>query len=174
VTTLLCGSSSTARQTWCIAAGCSRSPLQARQLVSHAHITVNGRLTKDPSFDQCGRRDWCTEVSRTRVIQESSRGPRLRRAGWIEVDPDTFVARITSYPRPTASTPGEHTAPTLDTFPRCITQFRPRFFFFLRGQKGTRHGPSLNSLSKIERLTGGRRHARSLASRFGGLRHDHW
>src|SRR2546422_5882477 len=79
--------------------GFAKSRSQARQLVSHAHITVNGRLTKTPSF----------EVSAGDVIgvRESSRGSGYftemiawaktqTRPGWIEVDPETFVARVTS------------------------------------------------------------------------------
>ena len=81
--------------------GFAKSRSQARQLVSHAHITVNGRLTKTPSFevsagDQIG-------------VRESSRGSGYfkemlawaktqTRPGWLEVDADAFTARVLSYP----------------------------------------------------------------------------
>jgi small subunit ribosomal protein S4 len=81
--------------------GFAKSRSQARQLVSHGHITVNGKMTKTPSFE--------VKAGDTIAVKESSRGSNYfkeavgwaktqTRPGWLETDPETFTARILALP----------------------------------------------------------------------------
>ncbi|MBM4420863.1 MAG: 30S ribosomal protein S4 [Chloroflexi bacterium] len=81
--------------------GFAKSRSQARQLVAHGHITVNGRVTKTPSYE--------IRAGETIAVRESSRDASYfkemlawaktqTRPGWLEVDPDAFTAKVTSYP----------------------------------------------------------------------------
>ena len=81
--------------------GFAKSRSQARQLVSHGHITVNGKMTKTPSFE--------VKAGDTVAVKESSRGSSYfkeavawaktqTRPGWLETDPEAFTARILSLP----------------------------------------------------------------------------
>ncbi len=83
-------------------AGFAKSRAQARQLVAHAHVTLNGSITKSPSAQ--------VDAGDTVAIVESSRGSSYfrdmlawaktqTRPGWLEVDPETFTAKITSRPQ---------------------------------------------------------------------------
>lgn len=81
--------------------GFAKSRSQARQLVSHAHITVDGRMTKIPSA--------IVRAGQTVAVRESSRGSSYftemlawaktqARPGWLEVEPETFTAKMLSVP----------------------------------------------------------------------------
>ena len=82
-------------------AGFAKSRSQARQLVSHGHITVNGRATKTPSYE--------VKVGDAVAVKESSRDSNYfkeavnwaktqTRPGWIETDPEAFTARVLALP----------------------------------------------------------------------------
>ena len=82
-------------------AGFAKSRSQARQLVSHGHITVNGRNTKTPSYE--------VKVGDQVAVKESSRASNYfkeavawaktqTRPGWLETDPEAFTARILALP----------------------------------------------------------------------------
>ena len=82
-------------------AGFGKSRSQARQLVSHGHILVNGRKTMTPSYT--------VNAGDTISVRESSRqSPYFKeqvnwaktqtRPGWIETDPEAFTARVLSLP----------------------------------------------------------------------------
>jgi len=82
-------------------AGFAKSRSQARQLVSHGHITVNGKMTKTPSFE--------INAGDSVAVKESSRGSTYfkeaviwaktqTRPGWLETDPEAFTARILALP----------------------------------------------------------------------------
>ena len=82
-------------------AGFAKSRAQARQLVAHAHIEVNGRAAKAPSYE--------VNVGDTIAVRESSRGSNYfkeavnwaktqTRPAWLETDPDAFTARILALP----------------------------------------------------------------------------
>jgi small subunit ribosomal protein S4 len=82
-------------------AGFAKSRSQARQLVSHGHITVNGRMTKTPSYE--------VKVGDAVAVKESSRDSNYfkeavnwaktqTRPGWIETDPEAFTARVLALP----------------------------------------------------------------------------
>jgi small subunit ribosomal protein S4 len=81
--------------------GFAKSRSQARQLVAHGHITVNGKMTKTPSFE--------IKAGDTVAVKESSRGSNYfkeavgwaktqTRPGWLETDPEAFTARILALP----------------------------------------------------------------------------
>jgi small subunit ribosomal protein S4 len=82
-------------------AGFAKSRSQARQLVAHGHIEVNGKRTKTPSFT--------VKAGDTLSVTESSRGSNYfkeavnwaktqTRPGWLETDPEAFTARVLALP----------------------------------------------------------------------------
>ena len=81
--------------------GFAKSRAQARQLVSHGHITVNGRVAKTPSRT--------VVAGDTVAVKESSRAETYfkdilawaktqPRPGWLEVDPDSYTAKMATTP----------------------------------------------------------------------------
>jgi small subunit ribosomal protein S4 len=81
--------------------GFAKSRSQARQLVNHGHISVNGKRTTIPSYT--------VKASETVAVVESSReSPYFKemlawaktqtRPAWMEVDPEAFTARIVTDP----------------------------------------------------------------------------
>lgn len=79
-------------------AGFARSRAEARQLVRHRHITVNGRKAMTPSMllkagDQIEIKEKSKE--KVAVIKESLEGAERRgRPSWVEVDPKAFSAKF--------------------------------------------------------------------------------
>jgi len=82
-------------------AGFAKSRAQARQLVTHGHIDVNGRTAKTPSYE--------VQPGDTLAVKESSRASNYfkeavnwaktqTRPGWLETDPEAFTARILALP----------------------------------------------------------------------------
>ena len=72
--------------------GVARTRRQARQLVSHRHITVNGRLVNIPSYklkpgDIVGIKGKSKEMD---IIQDSIGKSEARKFGWLEYNPDRF------------------------------------------------------------------------------------
>ena len=81
--------------------GFAKSRSQARQLVAHGHIDVNGRTTKTPSYE--------IKAGDTISVKESSRASNYfkeavnwaktqTRPGWLETDPEAFAARVLALP----------------------------------------------------------------------------
>ena len=81
--------------------GFAKSRAQARQLVGHGHIEVNGRMSKTPSRT--------VRAGDVITVRETSRGLQYfkdalawaktqPRPGWLEVDPDAFTARMVTTP----------------------------------------------------------------------------
>ncbi|HEV8229956.1 MAG TPA: 30S ribosomal protein S4 [Candidatus Limnocylindria bacterium] len=82
-------------------AGFAKSRAQARQLVAHGLIEVNGKSTKTPSYE--------VKAGDAIAVQEKSRGSSYfkemlawaktqTRPGWLETDPDSFSAKVLSVP----------------------------------------------------------------------------
>ena len=82
-------------------AGFAKSRSQARQLVTHGHIVVNGRPTKTPSY--------AVKSGDTLAVKESSRASNYfkeaqnwaktqTRPGWLETDPEAFTAKVLALP----------------------------------------------------------------------------
>ena len=82
-------------------AGFAKSRAQARQLVAHGHITINGRKTAIPSYE--------VKAGDTLAVIESSRASNYfkeavnwaktqTRPAWLETDPEAFTARILALP----------------------------------------------------------------------------
>ena len=81
--------------------GFAKSRSQARQLVGHGHITVNGRVTRVPSYSvKAGDTLAVTESSRSSNYFKEVAGwaKTQTRPGWLEVDPDAFTARVLAQP----------------------------------------------------------------------------
>ena len=81
--------------------GFAKSRSQARQLVSHGHINVNGRTAKTPSYE--------VQPGDTVAVKESSRASKYfeemlawaktqTRPGWLETDPEAFSAKVLAAP----------------------------------------------------------------------------
>ena len=81
--------------------GFAKSRAQARQLVAHGHIQVNGRTTRVPSYS--------VNAGEQIAVKESSRGSNYfkevqnwaktqTRPGWLETDPEAFSAKVLAAP----------------------------------------------------------------------------
>ena len=83
--------------------GYATSPPQARQLVSHGHIQVNGRKVDIPSFQvKIGDEVTVTEGSRSNIhIQSAFQTASGRgRPGWLEIaSVDDMRGRVVALPR---------------------------------------------------------------------------
>src|SRR5437667_286091 len=81
--------------------GFAKSRSQARQLVAHGHITVNGRETKTPSYSvKAGDAVAVSEKSRgSNYFKEMTAWAKTQtRPGWLEVDPDAYTAKVLATP----------------------------------------------------------------------------
>jgi small subunit ribosomal protein S4 len=75
---------------------------QARQLVRHGHIAVNGRKVNIPSFQvNVGEEITIRESSRKLVILEMAKEFSSHQTSptWLEIDRDNFKGRVVSLPR---------------------------------------------------------------------------
>jgi small subunit ribosomal protein S4 len=83
--------------------GYAMSHAQARQLVSHGHVTVNGRKVNIPSFqvkvgDQVAIKE--ASVKNPLVMAAFQTAGGRGRPGWLEiVDPNRMLGRVLSVPR---------------------------------------------------------------------------
>jgi small subunit ribosomal protein S4 len=81
--------------------GFASSRSQARQLVKHGHIQVDGRKTTIPSYQlRAGQEIAVREKSRKndfiRASVESARGRGI--PGWLDLDVDNFTGKVNSLP----------------------------------------------------------------------------
>ena len=81
--------------------GFASSRSQARQLVRHGHIEVDGRKTTIPSYQvKAGQQVGVKENSRKneiiRVSVETARGRGI--PSWLELDPENFVGKAIALP----------------------------------------------------------------------------
>jgi len=81
-------------------AGYAKTIPQARQLVNHAHFTVNGKKVDIPSFrvhsgDKIVLR---TKSESLAIVVESMESPSLARPEWIDVDVSKKTAQVKSMP----------------------------------------------------------------------------
>jgi len=81
--------------------GIARTRRQARQLVSHKHITVNGQLVNIPSYalkagDIVGVKGKSKELD---LIQDSQGKSDVRKFGWLEYNPDKFEGVFLEEPK---------------------------------------------------------------------------
>jgi len=82
-------------------AGFAKSRSQARQLVTHGHIQVNGRTAKTPSYAvSSGDTLSVKETSRTsNYFKEAIAWAKTQtRPGWLETDPEAFTAKVLALP----------------------------------------------------------------------------
>jgi small subunit ribosomal protein S4 len=90
--------------------GLAKTRAQARQLVSHGHITVNGRKTNIPSLIvKVGMTIGVRPESRSRpYFKEQAEGgaQRNRVPAWISFDAATMVGQVTMLPRREDAEPG--------------------------------------------------------------------
>jgi small subunit ribosomal protein S4 len=81
--------------------GFAKSRAQARQLVSHGHVRVNGRKVDVPSFlvragDEVGLKEKARANAYVMEALESVQGRGLPE--WLEVEPANAVGRVTQLP----------------------------------------------------------------------------
>jgi small subunit ribosomal protein S4 len=75
---------------------------QARQLVRHGHIAVNGRKVNIPSFQvNVGEEITIREASRKLVILEAAKefASHQTSPNWLEIDRENYKGRVLSLPR---------------------------------------------------------------------------
>ena len=71
----------------------------ARQLVSHRHITVNGKVSSIPSATlKAGDEIGVREKSKSLEIITESLAYRKNKYPWLEWDSETMLGKLTSYP----------------------------------------------------------------------------
>jgi small subunit ribosomal protein S4 len=83
-------------------AGFATSRAQARQLVRHGHVSVNGRRTTIPSFQaKPGDTVEVVEKSRkvTSIVASRDATAHYPSPNWLDVDRENFKARITQAPK---------------------------------------------------------------------------
>lgn len=81
--------------------GFAKSRAQARQLVNHGHVHVNGRSARIPSHSvQAGDIVTVREASRgLQYFKDALAWAKTQpRPGWLEVDPDSFTAKMVTTP----------------------------------------------------------------------------
>ncbi|MGH9442098.1 MAG: 30S ribosomal protein S4 [Thermoanaerobaculia bacterium] len=82
--------------------GFAASRAQARQLIRHGHITVNGRKVNIPSFQvQKGQSVAVKDKSRANDLIKSSVETAKARGvpGWLELDPESFKGQVLELPK---------------------------------------------------------------------------
>jgi len=82
-------------------AGFGTTRMQARQLVNHGHLTVNGRRVNIPSYrvrtgDVISVRE--NERSRALITSNLANSPRFVQAGWLTVDQDNQSFSVAHLP----------------------------------------------------------------------------
>lgn len=81
--------------------GFASSRAQARQLVRHGHVQVDGKKTTIPSYQvkvgqQIGVKEGSQKNEFIRASVETARGRGI--PSWLELDPDNFVGKAVSLP----------------------------------------------------------------------------
>ena len=90
--------------------GLAQTRAQARQLVSHGHVVVNGRKTNIPSYlvkagETVAVRPQSKNIPYFKgVVEKNSSGGRV--PVWISYDPGALSAQVTSMPRREDAEPG--------------------------------------------------------------------
>ena len=80
--------------------GIARSRAQARQLVSHSHITVNGTVVNIPSYNlKEGDIVSVRERSRSLEIITDSLASRATNYSWLEWDANLMSGKFMNYPQ---------------------------------------------------------------------------
>lgn len=80
--------------------GMARTRRQARQLVNHGHIVVNGHIVDIPSYS-VRPGDVITvrpKSSNLEVIEESISGSTVSKYGWLEFDKKSKTGKFLNYP----------------------------------------------------------------------------
>ncbi|MGM0506210.1 MAG: 30S ribosomal protein S4 [Bacteroidota bacterium] len=80
--------------------GVARTRRQARQLVSHGHIVVNGHIVDIPSYHMKPG-DVVTirpKSSNLEVIEDSISGSTVSKYGWLEFDKKSKTGKFLNYP----------------------------------------------------------------------------
>jgi small subunit ribosomal protein S4 len=81
--------------------GFASSRAQARQLVRHGHVQIDGAKTTIPSYQvktgqQVGIKEGSRKNEFIRASVETARGRGI--PNWLELDPDNFVGKVTALP----------------------------------------------------------------------------
>jgi small subunit ribosomal protein S4 len=82
--------------------GFGMSRRQARQLVRHGHVAVNGRKVNIPSYQvTVGEEITIRENSRKLVLLEQAKefAGHQNAPGWLEIDRDNFKGRVLALPK---------------------------------------------------------------------------
>jgi small subunit ribosomal protein S4 len=97
---------------------------QARQIVSHGHIQVNGKKVNIPSYQvRPGNRvDWKEASRKSGLFQVVSASTGMGRStqvpGWLRVSPDDAVGEMTTAPNPMEGEVGIDTRQIVEFYSR--------------------------------------------------------
>jgi small subunit ribosomal protein S4 len=79
--------------------GIGSSRAAARQIVNHAHITVNGNVVNIPSYQvKVGDIIGIKESKKDSVFIQELKGAKIIMPKWLEFDTETFVGKILQMP----------------------------------------------------------------------------
>jgi small subunit ribosomal protein S4 len=82
--------------------GFAASRAQARQLVRHGHVTVNGKKVTIPAFT-VGKGDMVAIKEKSRVNEQIKASVETARArgvpGWLDLSPESFSGRVSELPK---------------------------------------------------------------------------
>ena len=79
--------------------GIGSSRAQSRQIVSHGHITVNGKRVNIPSYQlKAGDTIAIKEENKGNEMFKELKGAKIVMPKWVEFDTETFVGRIIQAP----------------------------------------------------------------------------
>ncbi len=82
--------------------GFAQSRRQARQLVRHGHVAVNGKKVNIPSFEvNAGQEISIRENSKKLLVLEQAKefATHATLPGWLEVNRDNYTAKVLSLPK---------------------------------------------------------------------------
>lgn len=80
--------------------GIGSSRAQSRQIVSHGHITVNGKVVDIPSYHtKAGDVIGVKEVKQDNAMFKELRGAKIVMPKWVEFDTETFVGKVVENPK---------------------------------------------------------------------------
>jgi small subunit ribosomal protein S4 len=80
--------------------GFATSRRQARQLVRHGHVSVNGRKVNIPSFQvSVGDEVAVRDNSKKMVLLEIAKDFNQGQVNWLEIDRDNYKGRVTALPK---------------------------------------------------------------------------
>ena len=112
----------------CYRLGLATSRRQARQVVRHGHVQVNGRKVNIPSF-QCKVGDEIAVREGSKALGRPRGGQALRQrtasVPWLDINRDNYSGKVVALPKPRGRQPAGQRAADRRTLQQVNPSFRP-------------------------------------------------